>query len=73
MDVEGAEAELLPALLPLLPQKTVIYLETHYPDSVCDSMLAPYGAAGFAIHRVRSRPAPGGSFSYIEWLIKRKH
>ncbi|HZZ19625.1 MAG TPA: FkbM family methyltransferase [Opitutaceae bacterium] len=71
MDVEGAELELLPALVALLPRRTVLYLETHFPDATCESLLAPYRAAGFEVQHVRSRLAEAGDFSYIEWLITR--
>jgi FkbM family methyltransferase len=71
VDVEGAELELLPALLGLLPRKTVCFLETHYPAPTCEALLAPYRAAGFTINEVRSRPAAGEDFSYVEWLLIR--
>jgi FkbM family methyltransferase len=72
LDVEGAEIDLLPATLPYLPRRTVCFLETHHPDAVCAQMLAPYRDAGFSIREVRSRLAPGGNFSYIEWLLVRE-
>lgn len=72
LDIEGAELELLPATLGCLPRRTACFLETHHPDATCEALLAPYRAAGFAVRQVRSRPAPSGEFSYIEWLLTRK-
>jgi FkbM family methyltransferase len=73
LDVEGAERELLPAVLDCLPPRTICYLETHYPDGVCETLLAPYRAVGFDVRLVRRRPAQEGNFSYIEWLLKRNN
>ncbi len=72
LDVEGAELEILPAVLTCLPGPTVCYLETHHPDEVCGDLLAPYYDAGFTVKEVRRRPAASGDFSYIEWLLTRK-
>jgi FkbM family methyltransferase len=72
LDVEGAELDLLPATLPILPRRTVCFLETHHPDEVCAVLLDPYRAAGFNVREVRRRAAQTGDFSYIEWLLTRK-
>jgi len=72
LDVEGAELELLPATLGILPGRTTCFLETHYPDDVCEAMLEPYREAGFTVREIRRRPAKEGDFSYIEWLMTRK-
>lgn len=71
LDVEGAELELLPATLGVLPRMTVCYLETHFADSTCETLLAPYRAAGFDVREIRRRPAGSGTFSYIEWQLTR--
>lgn len=71
LDVEGAEADLLPATLPHLPPSTVIFLETHYPDAICASLLDPYRAAGFSLREIRRRPSDTGRFDYVEWVLIR--
>jgi FkbM family methyltransferase len=72
LDVEGAEAGLLPATLDCLPRRTTFFLETHHTDAVCEALLAPYREAGFDVREIRRRPAKDESFSYIEWLLTRK-
>jgi FkbM family methyltransferase len=72
LDVEGAELEVLPATLDYLPRRTVCFLETHHSDEVCEALLAPYRAEGFAVREIRRRPADAGDFSYIEWQLTRK-
>ena len=72
LDVEGAEAELLPATLPHLPATTTCFLETHHPDATCEALLAPYRAAGFSVDEIRRRPAAGGRFDYVEWRLQRQ-
>jgi hypothetical protein len=71
MDVEGAEIDLLPAMLDILPRQTVFFLETHYADATCEKLLAPYRSAAFAVSEVRRRAAEGREFSYIEWILSR--
>ncbi len=71
LDVEGAEADLLPASLAFLPGRTACFLETHYPDAKCRELLAPYADAGFAVREVRRRPAASGGFDYVEWRLTR--
>jgi len=69
LDIEGAEAALLPATLTRLPANTALFLETHYDDARCAALLDPYRSAGFTVHEVRRRPAEG--FAYIEWFLLR--
>lgn len=69
LDIEGGEAEILPATLPHLPIRTALFLETHFPRARCEQLLAPYAAAGFAVHEVRHRELDGRT--YIEWLLLR--
>lgn len=71
MDVEGAEIELLPAILGILPKQTVLFLEAHCADARCEQLLVPYSSAGFLVSEVRRREADGKGFSYIEWFLKR--
>jgi FkbM family methyltransferase len=72
LDVEGAELEILPAVLHCLPTRTVCFLETHHSDEVCGDLLGPYYDAGFTVKEIRRRPAESKAFSYIEWLLTRK-
>jgi FkbM family methyltransferase len=72
MDVEGAELQLLPAMLAVVPSATVVFLETHYPDVTCESLLAPYAAAGFSVREIRRRVAAGKDFCYVEWVLSRR-
>ncbi|MBX3749534.1 MAG: FkbM family methyltransferase [Opitutaceae bacterium] len=69
LDIEGGEAEILPAALAHLPARTALFLETHYPRSRCEELIAPYAAAGFVVHEVRRREQ--GGRTYIEWLLLR--
>ena len=55
LDVEGAEREILPDILPLLPPHTVIFLETHHEEPVCEQYLRPCCNAGFLLELVRDR------------------
>ncbi|HEY1793411.1 MAG TPA: FkbM family methyltransferase [Opitutaceae bacterium] len=71
MDVEGAEDVLLPRVLPALPRRCVLFLETHHPDGACEALLAPYRAAGFSVREVRRRAATGHNFDYAEWVLAR--
>lgn len=71
VDIEGAERELLPVMLPDLPRQTVCFLETHFSDDVCRTLLDTYRSAGFAIREVRRRTAATGQFDYVEWLLIR--
>lgn len=71
IDIEGAEVELLPALLGWVPAPTVIFLETHHPDETCGALLGPYREAGFTVTEVRRRVAPGAGFDYVEWNLVR--
>jgi FkbM family methyltransferase len=71
LDIEGAEDELLPATLPLLPSSTVIFLETHHPDEKCALLLAPYRAGGFSLREIRRRPSAARNFDFVEWLLIR--
>ena len=72
VDIEGSERELLPAIVPYLPQKTAIFLETHHDPSVCAAYLRPCLAAGFEDKVIRSRPPdPGKNVEYVERLLIR--
>jgi FkbM family methyltransferase len=69
IDVEGAEARLLPQILPKLNSRSVLLLETHHPLSVVQGYAQPFLSNGFVWNQVRYRDLPeyGGPFS--DWLI----
>jgi FkbM family methyltransferase len=69
LDVEGAEAEILPHALSCLPARTALFLETHYPEEHCHKLLSPYAQAGFSVRKVRQRQI--AEHTYIEWFLVR--
>lgn len=71
MDIEGAEAEVLPQIVPLLPPKCVVFLETHHSREVTDEYMKPLAEAGFALELIRTRPIPEDGGEYIEWILIR--
>lgn len=71
MDVEGSEEMILPDILPHLPQRCVIWVETHFDEDRARELLAPYGAAGFEISMIRSRPDPESDVVFIDWELRR--
>jgi FkbM family methyltransferase len=71
MDVEGAEKDLLPALLPLLPKKCVILLETHYPEHEARQMLRVYEDSGFSVVLLRKRADFEAGVDFIDWELCR--
>lgn len=71
MDVEGAEEVILPDILPFLPQRCVIWLETHFGEDRARELLAPYRAAGFEVSMMRSRPDLASDAVFIDWKLQR--
>ncbi|HVT73096.1 MAG TPA: FkbM family methyltransferase [Lacunisphaera sp.] len=71
LDVEGAEREILPDILPILPEDTTIFLETHHPEEECHRYLQPFLAAGFEHELVRNRHALGEPTQYLERVLIR--
>ena len=71
IDIEGAEREILPAIVELLPPQTVIFLETHHEESICTSYLQPYLAAGFIHDLIRHRLEADQVSLYVERLLVR--
>lgn len=59
LDVEGAEREILPDILPVLPEQTALFLETHHED---DGYLRPFFAAGFHHKLIREHAGEGVPF-----------
>lgn len=72
LDVEGAEREVLPDILPLLPPDTVIFLETHHPEEESQGYLRPCLAAGFTHELIRNRLAPGEPTLFLERMLVRQ-
>lgn len=73
MDIEGAERDVLPGILDLLPPQTVIFLETHQEEAVCAGYLQPYKEAGFQHELVRRREDAGPVSIYVERLLIRRN
>lgn len=73
LDVEGAEREILPDILPLLPAQTVIFLETHHEEAECQRYLQPCLAAGFTHQLVRNRLAENEPTLFLERMLVRHH
>lgn len=71
LDVEGAEREILPDILPLLPPSTLIFLETHHPAAECQRYLQPCLGAGFTHELVRNRAAETEPAVFIERMLLR--
>lgn len=71
IDIEGAEADLLPRLGEVLPPATVLFLETHHPDEVWRAYLQPLLAAGFRQEEIRRRHDPVSGTDYVEHILLR--
>jgi len=67
MDIEGGEVDVLPSLLKYLPQKCVLFIETHCGFSQGLKLLKRYLAEGFQITKMNNKNGP-----YIDWKIWRK-
>lgn len=72
MDIEGAEAELLPAIAGLMPHATALYLETHHPESVCRSYMQPLLDEGFSHREIRRRHDVATQTDYVERILLRE-
>lgn len=55
MDIEGGEDVLLPAILPLLPRKTVLFFETHDGDASWKRHSKSLMNVGFAVAQTSNR------------------
>lgn len=55
LDVEGAEEQLIPALLPVLPRRCAIFLETRRGDAAWDGARGALEAGGFVVRLLRGR------------------
>lgn len=69
MDIEGEEKNLLPFIVPLLPESSVILLETHQPFDQVKEFAKSSLEAGFQwkLLRYREMPEYGGPFA--DWIV----
>lgn len=72
MDIEGLETEVLPDLLPHLPERCVIFLETHQPHAAAESLVQLCREAGFRAECIRSRPDWHSENLFIDWKLERQ-
>jgi FkbM family methyltransferase len=59
LDIEGEEASLLPALLPVLPRQSAVFFEWHHGADSFAPMSALLGSSGFATSLVRRHELDG--------------
>ncbi|HKB58165.1 MAG TPA: FkbM family methyltransferase [Lacunisphaera sp.] len=71
IDIEGAEADLLPGLAPVLPPCTALFLETHQAESCWQEFIQPLLQAGFTRREIRRRPGEAAGIEYVEHLLLR--
>lgn len=69
MDIEGEEKQILPRIVPLLPQKTVILLETHHPLDEVKSYARDSLEAGFQWNLLRYREIPAYGGPFADWIV----
>jgi FkbM family methyltransferase len=71
LDIEGAERDVLPDILPLLPPQTVIFLETHDEEEACQVYLRPCLEAGFNHELIRNRQPGDEHALFLERMLIR--
>lgn len=71
MDIEGAERDVLPDILPVLPQSCVLFLETHFPQGPSEALVALFREEGFAVKECRRRKESGSDVLFIDWELRR--
>jgi FkbM family methyltransferase len=71
IDIEGAEADLLPRLGEVLPPATVLFLETHHADEIWRAYLQPLLVVGFRQDEIRRRHDPVSGTDYVEHILIR--
>lgn len=71
LDVEGEEATLLPALLPVLPRQCAIYFEWHHGRDTFDQLVSTLAAHGFVTTstRLRELPPPASADEINEFTV----
>jgi FkbM family methyltransferase len=72
MDIEGAEADVLPDLLADLPPCCTVLLETHQTEEEAERLVDILRRAGFVAERLRSRPDWHSENQFIDWKLDRK-
>jgi FkbM family methyltransferase len=60
IDIEGEERELLPLLIPQLPEICALFFEWHHEETAFEEIEDIFRQHGFSVRRLRSRPAPQG-------------
>ena len=55
MDIEGEEARLVPHVLPMLPRRCALFLETHDGASARQQLASALSTAGFSVRTMRER------------------
>ena len=63
MDIEGAEAQVIPRLLDRFPRDTAMFLEMHGDESVRERLSSLLAQAGFALNLTRSSEASSDWFA----------
>jgi len=71
MDIEGAEREVLPDLLPALPPACSLFLETHFTLGASESLIGSFREAGFMATERRRREESGSDVLFIDWELCR--
>lgn len=71
MDIEGSEREVLPDLLPVLPEECVLFLETHFPADLSEQIVQPLRDSGFTVVECRRRPDEVTDRLFIDWSLDR--
>lgn len=72
MDIEGAERDVLPDILPELPQACELFLETHFPLALSRSLLEPFRREGFSVIECRCRQERDSDVLFIDWELNRR-
>jgi FkbM family methyltransferase len=71
MDIEGAEREVLPDLLPVLPHECSLFVETHFPPGPSEALVGLFREAGFAVKECRRREESNSDVLFIDWALQR--
>lgn len=72
MDIEGAERDVLPDILPELPLSCEVFLETHFPSAPSRSLVDPFRREGFNVTECRCRQDSDSDVLFIDWELSRR-
>jgi FkbM family methyltransferase len=72
MDIEGAEEQVLPAIVSSLPMNCCVFLETHLSEQQTETLVGPLAEAGFACRKIRSRGDEERGIRFIDWELRRE-